>query len=141
MDRAHRHTQQVLAQMQQLAELLALPQPPPATAALATQICHHFKGPERGHHEAEETQVFPTLLTRGDAGLREQVRRLQQDHMWLEEDWLELEPHLQAVARGYTEAHQEFLRSALPEFTQLCQEHMALEEALVHPEAPTEEKS
>ena len=135
IDRAHRHTQQLLAQMLQLVDLLALPTPPPATATLAARICHHFKGPDRGHHENEETQVFPALLAAGSPALRDQVRRLQQDHMWLEEDWLELEPHLQAVAHGYTEAHHEFLRAALPEFTALCHEHMALEDALVHPKA------
>ena len=135
MDRTHNHTQQVLLQMVQLADLLGHAAPPAAAAALAAQVCHFFNGPVRGHHEAEETQVFPALLAGADAALRDHVRRLQQDHMWLEEDWLELEPHLQAVARGYCTDHREFLRAALPEFAELCHQHMALEESLVHPEA------
>ena len=135
MDRTHHHTQQVLLQMVQLADLLGQGAPTADTASLAARVCTFFNGPVRGHHEAEETQVFPGLLERGDAALREHVRRLQQDHMWLEEDWLELEPHLQAVASGYCTDHREFLRAALPEFAELCLQHMALEESLVHPEA------
>ena len=135
MDRTHRLTQQALAQMVQLAHLLAHQAQDQDAAPLAAQICSHFNGPARGHHEAEETQIFPGLLASGNAELREHVRHLQQDHMWLEEDWLELEPHLQAVARGYFTDHRDFLRAALPEFATLCHQHMALEESLVHPEA------
>lgn len=63
------------------------------------------------------------------------MQRLQQDHHWFEEDWLEIEPHLQAVARGWRDEHLAFLRDALPEFTALQHEHIALEESLIYPEA------
>ena len=63
------------------------------------------------------------------------MSRLQEDHNWIEEDWLELEPHLQAVAQGYRAQHHQFLRDALPEFTALYHEHIALEEDSVYPEA------
>jgi len=135
MDRTHRQTQQALDQMLQLAGLLAGPGQEQAAAPLAREICDFFNGPARGHHELEETLVFPALLAQGDAALREHVRRLQQDHMWLEEDWLELEPHLQAVANGYCNEHRNFLQAGLAEFAGLCHEHMALEESLVHPDA------
>jgi len=39
------------------------------------------------------------------------------------------------VAQGYVDNHAAFLRSALPEFTALYHEHIALEEALIYPEA------
>ncbi len=135
MDRTHRQTLQVLAEMKRVAALLADPATASAAAPLAAHICSFLNGPARGHHEAEETGVFPGLLADGGSELREHVRHLQQDHMWLEEDWLELEPHLQAVARGYFSEHSDFLCAALPEYTALCEEHMALEEALVYPEA------
>lgn len=137
MDSTHRATQRALRTMVQLAQMLAEPAQDHAAAPLAAQVCKHFNGAERAHHESEETTVFPALLARGDAGLREQVKRLQQDHMWLEEDWLELDPHLQAVASGYCNEHRQFLRDALTEFAGLCAEHMALEESLVHPHAQT----
>ncbi len=132
MDSTHRATQHALQAMVQLAQLLAEPAQDRAAALLAGQICKHFNGAERAHHESEETTVFPALLAAGSAEVREHVKRLQQDHMWLEEDWLELDPHLQAVASGYCNEHREFLRDALREFAGLCTEHMALEESLVH---------
>jgi hemerythrin-like domain-containing protein len=135
LDLTHRQMQQVLAQMVALADLLGRPARDPDSATLAAQVCSFFNGTARGHHEAEETTVFPALLAAGAAEVRDHVRRLQQDHMWLEEDWLELEPHLQAVASGYCDAHRDFLRPALREYAGLCHEHMELEEALLHPRA------
>jgi hemerythrin-like domain-containing protein len=133
MDSAHRTTARALQAMVQLAQVLADPAQDSAAAPLAARICQHFNGAERAHHESEETTVFPALLASGSAELREHVKHLQQDHMWLEEDWLELDPHLQAVARGYCNEHRSFLRDALVEFAGLCAQHMALEETLVHP--------
>jgi hemerythrin-like domain-containing protein len=132
MDDAHRQIEQVLTQMERLAEVLPLPAQQAQAAALAAKACSYFNGPARAHHEAEETQVFPRLLAGHDAAVRVQVQRLQQDHNWIEEDWLELEPHLQAVAQGYGPGHLDFLRPALAEFTSLYREHLAVEEALLH---------
>ena len=61
--------------------------------------------------------VFPSLLTSGDAVLVQHVHRLQQDHGWLEEDWLELQPQLRAVVEGYNWYDLDFLRAAVPVFT------------------------
>ncbi len=132
MDETHREIAQVLGRMEALAQLLPLPAPQTQAAMLAEQACHFFDGPARAHHEAEETQVFPRLLAGHDAAVRAQVQRLQQDHHWIEEDWLELEPQLQAVARGESPGDADFLRPALIEFTTLYREHLAVEEALLH---------
>jgi hemerythrin-like domain-containing protein len=132
MDETHREIAVVLTQMERLAQLLALPAQPPQAAELAAQTCSFFNGPARAHHETEETQVFPRLLAGHDADVRAQVQRLQQDHNWIEEDWLELEPQLQAVARGEHPDTADFLRPALAEFTSLYREHLAVEEALLH---------
>lgn len=133
LDESHRRIVQVLDQLNELIELLPQPGMQATAARLAAAACRYFNGPARAHHEAEETQVFPSLLAHGDASLREQVQRLQQDHNWLEEDWLELEPHLQAVAQGHGPGELDFLHPALLEFTSLYREHMAVEEALLHP--------
>lgn len=132
MDESHRQIAHVLEQMELLAQLLQQPAQQAQAARLAERACSFFNGPARAHHEAEETQVFPALLSGHDAAVRAQVQRLQQDHNWIEEDWLELEPHLQAVARGYVPGHAAFLRPALAEFTTLYREHLAVEEALLH---------
>ncbi len=132
MDDTHREIERVLTQMEQLAQWLSSPARHAQVAELAAHACDFFNGPARAHHEAEETQVFPALLAGHDAEVRAQVQRLQQDHNWIEEDWLELEPQLQAVARGQSPGMPDFLRPALAEFTSLYREHLAVEEALLH---------
>jgi hypothetical protein len=79
--------------------------------------------------------VFPGLLASGDAELVQHVRRLQQDHGWLEEDWLELAPQLEAIGQGYNWYDLAMLRHALPVFTALYVDHIGLEESLIYPEA------
>jgi len=135
LDETHRQILQVLDELEGLVRMLARPGSEGPAAELAARACRFFNGAARGHHEAEETYVFPSLLAGATAQLLAQVRRLQQDHNWLEEDWLELEPHLQAVAQGYCSDHAAFLGAALPEFTALYHEHIALEELMIYPEA------
>ncbi|MCK7494943.1 MAG: hypothetical protein MZW92_30430 [Comamonadaceae bacterium] len=61
--------------------------------------------------------------------------RLQQDHGWLEEDWLELAPQIEAIAEGYSLVRPgrrcasalRGLHRAVPS------EHIALEESLIYP--------
>lgn len=132
VDRTHREIVEVLAKMEQLADLLSQPGQQERAALLAGEACRFFHGPAWHHHEAEETRVFPALLAGHDPAVREEVQRLQQDHHWLEEDWLELEPHLRAVVGGYGPEHLDFLRPALTEFTSLYREHLSAEEALLH---------
>lgn len=102
---------------------------------LAKGLCKFFSETARGHHADEETLVFPALIRQGDPALVAQVLRLQQDHGWLEEDWLELSPQLQAVAEGYSWYELDGLRQAVEVFAGLYQEHIALEESLIYPEA------
>lgn len=135
LDHAHRQLLQALDDLARLIVVLGKPGQAGEAAALATRVCEVFNGTARQHHEAEETFVFPSLIQEGNVALLAHVRRLQQDHMWLEEDWLELEPHLQAVARGYVGDHPDFLRATLPEFAAICRDHIALEETMIYPEA------
>jgi hemerythrin-like domain-containing protein len=79
--------------------------------------------------------VFPSLLASADAEMVQHVHRLQQDHGWLEEDWLELQPQLRAVVEGYNWYDLDFLRAAVPVFTDLYRDHIALEENIVYPES------
>ena len=135
LDETHRQIVQMLADLERLPSLLSHPDGQAEAAALAEGACRFFNGAARQHHETEETFVFPSLLGGADADLLALVRRLQQDHHWIEEDWLELEPHLQAVAQGWRDDHVAFLRAALPEFTALQHEHIELEESVIYPEA------
>lgn len=101
----------------------------------AKEILDFFDGPGRHHHEDEERIVFPGLLASTDDKLVAQVRRLQQDHGWLEEDWRELAPHVKAIADGYNGYDLPLLEAALPVFQALYVEHITLEETVVYPAA------
>ena len=63
------------------------------------------------------------------------VQRLQQGHGWLEEDWIELSTHIEAIANGYSWYDLTMLQHALPIFTALYHDHIALEESMIYPEA------
>jgi hemerythrin-like domain-containing protein len=103
--------------------------------AMAAQVVKFFSTTSREHHEDEERHVFPKALAGSDAEIVQAVLRLQQDHSWLEEDWLELSPHLNALAAGQSLWDLAFLREASEVFTALSHDHMALEESCVYPQA------
>ena len=54
----------------------------------ARRIEAFFSDTSQKHHQEEESKVFPALLTSGDEALAATVRMLQQDHGWIEEDWI-----------------------------------------------------
>ena len=135
LDRTHHQVLVVLGDMQRLVQHLDDAGVDAAARKLAQRICRFFNGTARAHHADEERLVFPQLLASGDAALVQHVLRLQQDHGWLEEDWLLLEPQLQAVAEGYSWYDLDTLRGALPVFEALYREHIALEESLIYPAA------
>lgn len=89
LDETHRVIVQVLAELERLVDLLKHPGQAANAALLARHACTFFNTTARQHHEAEETFVFPKLLQGGETAMRAHVNRLQQDHNWLEEDWLE----------------------------------------------------
>lgn len=133
LDKTHH---EVLLMMERLDQLMAQLEEHGMTGetrALADTICTFFDNTARSHHAAEEEFVFPKLLRSADATLVQHVLRLQQDHGWLEEDWLELQPQLEAIARGYNWYDPDFLRTAIPVFAELYREHIALEESTVYP--------
>ncbi len=103
--------------------------------AIAAQVLAYFDGPGRRHHDDEERLVFPEIEALGDDELTAHVRRLRQDHHWIEQDWRELAPHVKAVADGYNGYELSLLQAALPVFEALYLDHMALEETVVFPAA------
>ena len=135
LDRTHHDVMSTLAELATLVERLDRHGVDGIGRALARRICTFFDSTAQAHHAAEERIVFPSLLASGDAELVQHVLRLQQDHGWLEEDWLELSPHLRAVAEGYNWYDLDVLRAGIPIFTELYRDHIALEESIVYPEA------
>ena len=135
LDATHREVMVQLGLLGELIEHLDRQGVDERARELARDISAFFNGHARQHHLDEEVRVFPGLLASDDAALVQHVRRLQQDHGWLEEDWLELAPPLEAIANGYSWYDLDMLRHALPVFTELYREHIALEESLIYPEA------
>jgi hemerythrin-like domain-containing protein len=135
LDRTHKAAMDMLVAFEQLLTQLddsGLDEPAQRNAKT---ILAFFNGPGRQHHADEEQNVFPLLVAGGDAELIQHVHRLQQDHGWIEEDWHELSPQIEAIASGYNWYDLAMLRAALPIFTELYHAHIALEESLIYPAA------
>ena len=79
--------------------------------------------------------MFPPLLAGRDAELIQHVQRLQQDHGWLQQDWLEMEPTLRTIAEGCAWHDPALLREMAAVFCALYIEHIALEESVIYPAA------
>jgi len=135
LDRTHRAAMDMLQAFDRLLTQLHDEGLSEAAGQSAKDILAFFGGPGRDHHAQEEKQIFPGLLAAGDPDMAHHVRRLQQDHGWLEEDWNELSPQIEAIAQGYSWYDVNHLRHALPVFTALYHEHIALEESLIYPAA------
>jgi len=63
------------------------------------------------------------------------ANRLTQDHGWLEENWLEIYPHLDALSQNSGSYDYAELSHGVNVFSSLYEEHMQLEESLAYPEA------
>lgn len=135
LDKTHHQMMGVLTDLSQLLELLDREGVTPAARESAKAICAFFDEHARQHHADEERLIFPGLLRSDDAELVQHVQRLQQDHGWLEEDWIELEPQLKAVSEGYSWYDLDSLRHGVGIFTELYHDHIALEESLIYPRA------
>lgn len=109
-----------------------------ADRATAIELFRFFGEVSRRHHEDEERHVFPKLIDGPDAVLAANVVRLQQDHHWLDADWNELAPQLDALASGHSWVDIDVLREGVAVFMALSQEHVELEESCIYPQARTQ---
>jgi len=135
LDQTHQQTMHMLEQLTEMLEQMESGDRQDQASRLAAEVHSFFETQVRQHHQEEETRVFPALLKSDDAELVHHVKRLQQDHGWLEEDWRLLGPQIEAIARGYNWYDLPMLRQGLPVFVALNQEHVLLEETVVYPAA------
>jgi hemerythrin-like domain-containing protein len=135
LDACHRDIGRHLESLQALARHLEDQGVDNFARAEAGRIEAFFSGTSRQHHADEEQKVFPPLLSSGDADLVHAVRRLQQDHGWIEENWIELAPRLRAIAEGIGWADPVEIQAYIQVFGDLLVGHIALEESLIYPEA------
>jgi hemerythrin-like domain-containing protein len=135
LDACHRQLVTALQQLGELVDYLQDQGVDGKAQKMARDIFQFFMNTARQHHLDEERHIFPSLLNSGEEDLVRKTLRLQQDHGWIEEDWLELAPQIESIAAGYNWYNIEQLALAVPVFQALYQDHMALEESLIYPEA------
>jgi len=135
LDLTHQQVFRHLTALRELIDRLAVNDVDEQARAIAQAAFDFFETHARQHHAEEEQKVFPALLNSGNEPLRQHVLRLQQDHGWLEQDWVELGPMLSSLAKDYSSVDLDMLREALEVFTALYTEHISLEELLIYPEA------
>ncbi len=135
LDACHQEMERHLTDLTALAQALDEGEPGPQARRTAGVIEHFFSTTSRAHHVQEEESVFPALLESGDPRLVTAVRSLQQDHGWIEENWLVLAPQLRALASGNGWLDPTEFQHAVALFVALCTGHVALEESLVYPES------
>lgn len=135
LDATHRQARFALGKLAAVVSRLAAAGVDAVTRELAAEVERFFSANMRQHHADEETHVFPRLVAGGDAALVESVQRLQQDHHWLEEDWRELAPQLDAIASGQSWVDAAVLGDGAQVFSALLHEHMAQEELVIYPQA------
>jgi hemerythrin-like domain-containing protein len=135
LDACHLEIQQQLCNLADLVDEVSKRGLTPAVQAQAKVIEHFFSNTSRKHHLEEEAHVFPELIASGNEALVNAVQRLEQDHYWIEENWLVLGPQLSAVGSGIGWPDEaEFLQEAQI-FLDLCNDHIALEESFIYPES------
>ncbi len=135
LDACHREILLTLSKLDSLVLRLGSGGPDAHARAMAGEIVRFFAKTARQHHEDEERHVFPALLASGDAEIVQAAQRLQQDHHWIDADWRELAPQLDAVANGQSWSDLDVLREGAEIFTALLHDHIALEESVIYPQA------
>ena len=131
----HDRVRRSLVLLQRLIEHIDATGHDAQSRSAAADVLRYFDLAAPQHHLDEEEKVFPPLLVGGDAELVAAVRRLQQDHGWIEEDWLELAPQLRAIASGNSWVDPAEFQHDVEVFLDLCRGHIALEETLIYPQS------
>jgi len=94
----HERVHRMLRLLGRLREHLASHGHDEQAAQAARDVMRYFDLAAPLHHQDEELHVFPVLLVQGDAAVQSVVRRLQQDHLAMEQAWPRARALLQAVA-------------------------------------------
>ena len=100
----------------------------------AAEIAEFFATTVREHHADEEQHIFPRLVD-ASPKLAQLVLRLQEDHDLLEESWLDIAPHVLAIAAGTSLYDMADLHDGVLDLIDLCRVHISLEESVLYPAA------
>lgn len=135
LDACHAQMHTHLAELAALIELLDASSDSVHCRQSAKTIEAFFSLTSREHHAEEERNIFPGLLQSERPELVQAVRTLQQDHGWIEQNWLELAPMLRAIAAGEDWVDMAEMKHNAEVFLSLCHDHIVIEETLIYPQA------
>lgn len=135
LDSTHREIQQQLQQLHALVDAIENNGLNQANREQARSVLAYFNGEARQHHLDEEKHIFPALLNSQNAELVQATEHLVQDHGWLEENWIQIAPSLEAATHGNQWFDTVELRHALEVFEALYLDHIVLEESIAYPAA------
>jgi hemerythrin-like domain-containing protein len=135
LDSTHKDIQGQVGQLHRLVDAIESEGLNAANRALARRVLDYFNTEARQHHLDEEKHIFPALLASQDAELVQTTEHLIQDHGWLEENWIQIAPSLEAATNGNLWFDPVELRHALEVFEALYLDHILLEESIAYPEA------
>lgn len=96
----------------------------------AQAILRYFNTAGQYHHQDEEMDLFPLLLSTPSTEAHDLVMRLIGQHHDMESAWLRLHPMLQAIAEGTADKLEE---KAVVNFILLYDRHIVLENAQLLP--------
>jgi len=107
-----------------------------ASRSAAADVLRYFDLAAPLHHEDEELHVFPALAASPDAGVRQAIATLRDDHRRMAERWARARLVLLAWRdQPQPPAPDEAVRATLKAFGDVYDAHIALEESLVYPAA------
>jgi hemerythrin-like domain-containing protein len=135
LDNTHRDIMAQLVQLNPLIDAIETEGLNIANRDRVRRILHYFNTEARQHHLDEEKHIFPALLNSQNHEVVHATQRLIQDHGWLEENWIQIAPSLDAAANGNLWFDIQELRHALDVFEALYLDHIMLEESIAYPEA------
>jgi hemerythrin-like domain-containing protein len=135
LDNTHRDIQTHIKLLHTLVDAIENSGLNQANRAQARRVLDYFNSEARQHHLDEEKHIFPALLASQDAEIVQATEHLIQDHGWLEENWIQIAPSLEAATGGNLWFDTMELRHALEVFEALYLDHIVLEESIAYPEA------
>ena len=131
----HERVQRMLSLLARLREHLHGRGADEQARQAARDVMRYFDMAAPQHHLDEERHVFPPLLVQGDPRVMAVVRRLQEEHRWMEQRWAAARVRLAAIAEGNLQALAPPDEDALEEFAGLYAGHIEAEEQIAYPAA------
>lgn len=130
IDQFSRCHEGILSHLDDFGKLPALLEPAAQARRIASSILAFFRTAVFEHHQEEEKELFPAVLTSAEPGKeRDRVKaiidRLTREHREVEAEWTRLEPAIKKVAKGADAALD---TRAIESLVRLYHGHAAYEE-------------